>query len=115
MEMLSAALAPFERVAESVRRAVRSGEWEPGHKLPSNREMAKEHGVSLATLQKAIALLQDEGWLVSRASVGVFVADNPPKAGPAVSLEDLRQSLDELRDELGRLQARVAKLESEKD
>ncbi|HJQ45588.1 MAG TPA: GntR family transcriptional regulator [Amycolatopsis sp.] len=111
VENTSAGLAPFERVAESVRQAIRVGDWKPGHKLSSNREMAKEQGVSLATLQKALALLQDEGWLVSRASIGVYVASQPPEEGSAPTLEEVRREVADLREELGTLRARLDALE----
>jgi GntR family transcriptional regulator len=111
VEITSAGLAPFERVAESVRRAIRTGEWKPGHKLPTNREMAHDQGVSLATLQKALGRLQDQGWLVSRASIGVYVAENPPNEAPSMSMEDLQRGLADLQEEVGHLRARVEALE----
>jgi GntR family transcriptional regulator len=105
-------LAPYERVASFIRAAVLSGDLTPGTKLPSNRELARQQDVSLPTLQRAVTLLQDEGWLVSRPSVGVFVAADPPKGAPPVSTGDLRRGLAELRAAVATIEKRLDRLEA---
>lgn len=105
------ALAPFERVAAAIRNAVASGILTPGQKLDGNRALADEHGVSLPTLQRAVGLLQDEGWLVSRPSIGVFVAEDPPLHVPATSLSDVRRGLVEMQTVISELRERVDALE----
>lgn len=112
MESDTAGLAPYERVASSIRTAVVSGVLAPGAKLPSNRDLAQQHDVSLPTLQRAVALLQEEGWLVSRPSVGVFVSADPPKDAPPVSISDLRRGLVELRAAVAVIEERLDRLES---
>ena len=47
----------------------------PGERLPSERELADRLGVSRPSLREAIASLQDDGLLASKAGAGVFVAD----------------------------------------
>jgi DNA-binding GntR family transcriptional regulator len=108
----TAGLAPYERVASSIRAAVVSGELAPGARLPSNRDLAQQQDVSLPTLQRAVALLQEEGWLVSRPSVGVFVSDAPPKDAPPVSIGDLRRGLVELRAAVTAIEERLNRLEA---
>ncbi|MEV4602557.1 GntR family transcriptional regulator [Amycolatopsis sp. CA-161197] len=111
MDVEAAGLAPYERVAESVRRAIRVGDWKPGQKLPSNRDLAKDHGVSLNTLQKAVGRLQDEGWLISRPTIGVFVAATLPQDTPPISLVEVQRQLADLRAAQEELQRRVEELE----
>ncbi|TVT18905.1 winged helix-turn-helix domain-containing protein [Amycolatopsis acidiphila] len=113
MSSEAAGLAAYERVAASIRAAVASGELGPGSRLPGNRDLAQQHGVSLPTLQKAVALLQEEGWLVPRASVGVYVSDDPPKDRPAVTLSDLRRAVVELRTAVSVIEERLDRLEGE--
>ncbi|WP_020418545.1 GntR family transcriptional regulator [Amycolatopsis sp. ATCC 39116] len=108
----TAGLAPFERVAAAIREAISREQLKPGDRLPSNRELAQQHDVSLPTLQRAVALLQDEGWLVSRASVGVYVADEPPTEMPIISLADVRHALTDLRRAVAALEARLDRLEA---
>lgn len=104
-------MAPFERVAETIRQAIRAGKLKPGERLPSNRELAKQEEVSLVTAQKALSLLQDEGWLVSRASVGVYVADTQPTPPSPETVDDLRRGFTEIKTALAALEKRVADIE----
>jgi GntR family transcriptional repressor for pyruvate dehydrogenase complex len=47
----------------------------PGERLPSERELSERLSVSRPSLRDAIASLQDDGLLNSKAGAGVFVAD----------------------------------------
>ncbi|WP_275293215.1 GntR family transcriptional regulator [Amycolatopsis sp. La24] len=113
MAKQTAGLAAYERVAAAIRAAVTSGELAPGKRLPGNRVLAEQYDVSLPTLQKAVGVLQDEGWLVTRASVGVYVADEPPAEAPPASLKELGQTVVELRASLRELTERVQRIEDE--
>ncbi|WP_253830143.1 GntR family transcriptional regulator [Prauserella aidingensis] len=100
-------LARYEQVAESIRRAIRSGTLEPGTQLPSSRDLAKEHGVAMNTAQRAVSALRDEGWLVVRPTVGAFVADSAPEAS-----EDLHETVAKLQHTVTELEHRLADIES---
>lgn len=67
-----------DRIYETIRQRVESGEWPPGHRLPSTRELAVEFGVSSGTVEVATNWLLREGWIVSHVGKGRFVADSPP-------------------------------------
>lgn len=45
----------------------------PGARLPSTRELVREHAVSPLTVQKALRVLSTEGLIESRPGVGTFV------------------------------------------
>ncbi|MDG1083689.1 MAG: GntR family transcriptional regulator, partial [Planktotalea sp.] len=47
----------------------------PGERLPSERELSERLSVSRPSLRDAIATLQTDGLLTSKAGAGVFVAD----------------------------------------
>ncbi|MGB7319345.1 MAG: FCD domain-containing protein [Planktotalea sp.] len=47
----------------------------PGERLPSERELSERLGVSRPSLREAIATLQGDGLLASKAGAGIFVAD----------------------------------------
>ena len=58
-----------------------SGEFCAGEKLPSKRVSADKHGYSLITVERAYAMLEDEGYVYSRERSGYFVAriDTPSR------------------------------------
>ena len=47
-----------------------AGEFLPGHKLPSELQMAQRLGVSRETWRKALGLLRSDGLIVSRHGSG---------------------------------------------
>lgn len=55
--------------------AIARGVLRPGRRLPSSRRLARRAGVSRNTVALAYAALLAEGYLVSRARSGIFVAD----------------------------------------
>jgi 5'-deoxynucleotidase YfbR-like HD superfamily hydrolase len=68
---------PFKKIANSIRAAILTGEFEPGAQLPPGRELAEFFGVSPMTVHQAIRTLRDEGFVTSRAGSGVFVSAQP--------------------------------------
>lgn len=112
MSSTPAALAAFERVAESIRTDIRTGVLKPGDKLPGNRDLAKLHNVALATGQRALQLLQDEGWVTARQSVGVFV-NELPDSSESTTLEAVNRRVTELQAVVDDLVKRVQGIEDE--
>jgi len=70
----------FEETVERLGTAIRLGLLAPGTRLPPERELADELGISRSTLRQALTTLVQSGHLVSRRgrSGGTFVADEPP-------------------------------------
>ncbi|MBZ0213278.1 MAG: winged helix-turn-helix domain-containing protein, partial [Nitrospirae bacterium] len=54
----------YESVASRLVRAIESGEWPAGSRIPAERELAASMGVSRPTLRRAIKLLSDRGFLI---------------------------------------------------
>lgn len=73
--------ATFVKVASSIRAAILTGEFKPGEQLPSGHELAKFFNVARMTIQEAVRLLREEGFVTSRAGSGVYVRERP-KAEP---------------------------------
>ncbi|HET7120852.1 MAG TPA: GntR family transcriptional regulator [Solirubrobacterales bacterium] len=59
-----------ERVAATLRKRVQLGIYEPDERLPPTREFAEQLGVARVTLQQAINLLAEEGFLRTRRGRG---------------------------------------------
>lgn len=67
----------YIQVSDGIRAKIQNGEWEEGDRLPSFAEMYREHGASVATMQKAYDQLEKEGFIERRPRSGVYVT-NPP-------------------------------------
>lgn len=62
------------QIASFVRNQIVRGELTAGARLPTEREMAVQHGVSRAVIRESVAKLIHEGLVISRQGVGAFVA-----------------------------------------
>jgi DNA-binding FadR family transcriptional regulator len=85
------AATTFEETVERLGTAIRLGLLAAGTRLPPERELSEQLGISRSTLRHAITTLTQSGHLVSlrgRAG-GTFVADAPPlaEAQEAIALE----------------------------
>ena len=70
--------ASYELVLEQVRRAIQLGRFDAGTRLPSERELAQQFGVSRTTVREALRVLQGEGLVqVRRGRNGGSVVVSP--------------------------------------
>ena len=67
-----------DNVIAAIREAIAQGRLRPGERLASFAELRKQFKAGQATVRRALAKLQDLGFLESRAESGVFVALTPP-------------------------------------
>lgn len=65
----------YLRIADLLRERIRSGEWQPGERLPSRAKLALEYNVKATKLQKAQEVLIAEGLLESYAGSGTFLPE----------------------------------------
>ncbi|MGA5794088.1 GntR family transcriptional regulator [Streptomyces cellulosae] len=68
----------YQRIADSLREAIRSGEYSPGDRLPGENELMAEYGVARMTARQALGVLRDEGIAEARKGAGVFVRSFRP-------------------------------------
>lgn len=64
----------YRRVGDVLVARIRSGELAPGARVPSERELATEHGISRMTARAAVDLLARRGLVERKERSGVFVA-----------------------------------------
>lgn len=62
------------QIVDAVRREISTSALSVGDKLPSVRGLAQQLGINPNTVAKAYTQLTGEGWLESRAGLGLFVA-----------------------------------------
>jgi DNA-binding FadR family transcriptional regulator len=65
----------YEQVAGQVTDLVARGEFKPGDRLPPERDLAKQLGVSRPTVREAMIALEIAGLVEVRVGAGAFVTD----------------------------------------
>lgn len=64
----------YIQIHDEIRRYIEEGKWKIGDRLPSERELAQNFGVSRMTLRQAIQTLADEGIVERKIGSGTYVA-----------------------------------------
>jgi GntR family transcriptional regulator/MocR family aminotransferase len=84
------------QLERGLRDAIRSGRLQPGERLPSSREMARELGVSRGLVLECYTQLQAEGYLTSRGGSATRVASGAeaPPGPPPRPAAPVRPSID---------------------
>ena len=84
----------YLQIAQALAASIRGGVLGRGERLPSLRDLAAQHGVSLSTAVQAYRALEDMRLVETRPRSGFFVAARPPRPlepeatqPPAVSCE----------------------------
>jgi GntR family transcriptional regulator len=72
----------YYQLAESIRKQIEDGKLKPLDRLPSEKELAEQTGVSRLTVRQSIAYLVRSGSVAIRAGVGTFVAEPKLSADP---------------------------------
>ncbi len=65
----------YLRLRSAIEGVIDAGHLQPGHALPSERELARLLSLSRVTVRKALSGLVDEGLLTQRQGSGTFVSD----------------------------------------
>lgn len=64
----------YRRIATALRRAMDSGRYKPGGRLPDERRLAEEQGVSRATIRQALKLLEEDRRIERIQGSGTYVS-----------------------------------------
>jgi GntR family transcriptional regulator / MocR family aminotransferase len=87
------------QIQQIVARAILSGRFRPGDRLPSSRSLARHLGVSRITVTLAFSELVAEDYLAPRNRSGYYVSENapipiePPPSGPERDVVDWSRAL----------------------
>ena len=64
----------YEQIASQIKAAIIAGELKAGEAIPSVRALAKSLHISVLTVQKAYAALQEDGFIETSAGKGCYVS-----------------------------------------
>jgi GntR family hexuronate regulon transcriptional repressor len=86
----------YLQIARQIAAAIAGGRYASGDKLPSERELADDFGVSRPTIRDAMIALEFQGLVEARQGSGVYVSAAPPNpeyaAEPEVSALELAEA-----------------------
>ncbi len=88
----------YEQIKSELRRLILTQALSPGEKLPSVRELAGQLTINPNTIQRAYRELEAEGYTVSIAGKGSFVAD-----ARAIGRQQRQQQIEAFEHAAGRL------------
>ena len=88
------AISLAQEVMNDLTARIRSGQYKPGDKLPTEPEVMAEQGVSRTVVREAMSRLQAAGLVETRHGVGTFVL--APGSGPGLDLTTAVTLLDVL-------------------
>jgi DNA-binding FadR family transcriptional regulator len=86
----------YQQIARQIAAAIAGGRYAAGDKLPSERELADDFGVSRPTIRDAMIALEFQGLVEARQGSGVYVNAAPPNpeyaAEPEISALELAEA-----------------------
>src|SRR5215207_4206711 len=71
----------YRQIAEQLRGLIVDGEFVAGTRLPAERDLAKQLGVSRPSVREALIALEVEGWVEVRTGSGIYVQEARQRNG----------------------------------
>jgi len=78
----------YKQIADGLRARIRSGEYGPGTRIPSEAQLVSDFGVARMTVRQGLAVLQQEGLVEVVRGKGMFV----PQPAPVLRMGNSRFS-----------------------
>ena len=69
----------YRQIAEQLRVLIGRGEFPVGARLPAERDLARQLGVSRPSVREALIAMEVEGWVEIRTGSGIYVLDRDAK------------------------------------
>jgi DNA-binding FadR family transcriptional regulator len=74
----------YRQIADQIRALIAGGEYTPGERLPPERDLARQLGVSRPSVRESLIALEVEGLLDVRVGSGIYVTQPGERRGQAV-------------------------------
>lgn len=71
----------YRQIAEQLRGLIAGGEFAAGTRLPAERDLARQLGVSRPSVREALIALEVEGWVEVRIGSGIYVQETRRRHG----------------------------------
>lgn len=97
----------YKQVKDQIVHAIVTGELKEDELLPSIRTMANELKISVITVKRAYADLENDGYIVTRPGLGSFVTPINKDNLREEKIEEIKEKLKELIDEASKYYIKV--------
>ena len=77
----------YRQIADQIRTLIKDGEFTPGSRLPPERDLARQLGVSRPSVREALIALEVEGLVEVRIGSGIYVRAPDPLTSPRTAAE----------------------------
>src|SRR6266436_8795294 len=77
----------YRQVADAIMASIKSGDYKPGSRLPSERDLAASFKVSRPTIREAMIALEIRGLAETRHGSGIYVTDQPTASASSADLD----------------------------
>lgn len=77
----------YRKIARQLSELISAGEFSPGQRLPSERELASQLGVSRPSVREALIALEVMGIVEVRVGVGVFVSESVKETETSIDFD----------------------------
>lgn len=78
----------YRQIADQLAELIRRGEFKPGDRLPSERDLSQQFSVSRASVREALIALEIDGLVDVRVGLGVFVNAAPAANSQTAALAE---------------------------
>ncbi len=78
----------YRQIADQLRALIGRGEFAAGARLPAERDLARQLGVSRPSVREALIALEVEGWVEVRTGSGVYVLDRSQRPAAPISVTE---------------------------
>lgn len=76
----------YRQISEQLRGLIKNGEFPVGSRLPAERDLSEQLGVSRPSLREALIALEVEGYIEVRMGSGIYVCEPPASDGDGYDL-----------------------------
>jgi len=82
------------RIARELEQRIASGDWRPGHRLPTEAELMAGYSCARMTVSRAVSDLAARGLVVRRKRAGTVVAHPPVQSSALVAIPDIQAEIE---------------------
>lgn len=104
----------YIQIAADIREQIASGEYAPGSRLPSNRDLSERYRVAAETIRQALDVLRGDKLIATQSTRGTYVLREPAGPEPDPEVVRLTTGLQDVLQRLGKLEERISVLEDQR-